>query len=124
MLDFQIKNIFIYETHEESIMLDFQLIGTVILIASIVLAFLMWYLTREILKMENLLLYSDIIFTILWINEPITSIVQAWEKAYYGTIFYYEWLFFPVSSASLALISYLMYIKKYLGFKKIKKNLN
>jgi len=96
-------------------MLDFQLIGTVILIASIVLAFLMWYLTREILKMENLLLYSDIIFTILWINEPITSIVQAWEKAYYGTIFYYEWLFFPVSSASLALISYLMYIKKILG---------
>ena len=52
--------------------INFPLIGEAILIALIVLAFFMWYLTREILRMENILLYLDIIFTIVWTIASIT----------------------------------------------------
>jgi Skp family chaperone for outer membrane proteins len=104
--------------------INFPLIGEAILIALIVLAFFMWYLTREILKMENILLYLDIIFTIVWTIASTTSTVQAWGiplSGAYATIFYYVWLIFAGLSALLALISYLMFIKKYLGFKEIER---
>jgi len=107
--------------------INFPLIGEAILIALIVLAFFMWYLTREILRMENILLYSDIIFTIVWTIASTTSIVQAWGIPLFGlyaAIFYYVWLAFAGFSASLALISYLMFIKKYLRFKEIERKFN
>jgi len=107
--------------------INFPLIGEAILIALIVLAFFMWYLTREILRMENILLYLDIIFTIVWTIASTTSIVQAWGIPLFGlyaAIFYYVWLAFAGLSASLALISYLMFIKKYLRFKEIEKKFN
>jgi len=104
--------------------INFPLIGEAILIALIVLAFFMWYLTREILRMENILLYLDIIFTIVWTIASTTSIVQASGIPLFGlyaVIFYYVWLAFAGFSASLALISYLMFIKKYLGFQEIEQ---
>jgi len=77
--------------------INFPLIGEAILIALIVLAFFMWYLTGEILRKENILLYLDIIFTIAWFIVSITSIVQALGiplSGAYAAIFYYVWLTF------------------------------
>jgi len=107
--------------------INFPLIGEAILIALIVLAFFMWYLTGEVLRKENILLYLDIIFTIAWFIASTTSIVQALGiplSGAYAAIFYYVWLTFAGLSALLALIPYLMFIKKYLGFNKIEKQFN
>jgi len=104
--------------------IDFPLIGEAILIALVVLAFLMWYLTREILKMENILLYLDIIFTIIWAIASTTSTTEELGiplSGFYGMIFYYLWLGFAGLSALFALIPYLMFLNKYLRFNEIKK---
>ncbi len=122
------KVIFIYRDFHDIFMINilsinFPLIGEAELIVIIVLAFLMYYLTKEIFKIENIILYGDIIFTIIWTVASTTSVSQAWGIPLFGLlgmVFYYLWLTFVGISALLVLISYLLFIKKYLSFKDIK----
>ncbi|MGB9729837.1 MAG: tubulin-like doman-containing protein [Thermoplasmata archaeon] len=102
---------------------NFPLIGEAELIGIIVLAFLMYYLTRELFRIENIILYADIVFTIVWTAASTTSISQALGIpliGFLGLIFYYLFLGFVGLSAVLALASYLMFIKKYLQFRELK----
>ncbi len=103
--------------------INFPLIGEAELTAIIVLAFLMYYLTHEIFRLENIILYGDMIFTLIWTIASTTSIASAWGIPMFGLmgiLFYYLWLAFAGLSGLLILISYLMYTKKYLQFKEIK----
>jgi peptidoglycan hydrolase CwlO-like protein len=105
------------------ISINFPLIGEAELIVVIVLAFLMYYLTNEIFKIENIILYGDLIFIVIWTVASTTSISQAWGIPLFGLlgmVFYFLWLTFVGVSALLVLVSYLLFIKKYLAFKDIK----
>ena len=107
-------------------MVDFQLIGEAILIALIVLAFFMWYLTREILREENIWLYLAIILETLSFSRPYQSFsIRLYEMTFHKPVTYYElWEWYAVFIAvavSFALLSYLEFMKIYLGFKNVEK---
>jgi uncharacterized coiled-coil DUF342 family protein len=107
-------------------MLDFQMIGAAMLIALIVLALFMWYLTREILRMENILLYYAIIYSILFITGQYQSfVIWIYEMTYHKPVPYYElwelWAVFISTAVSFPLLSYLMFMRIYLGFKNVEK---
>jgi len=107
-------------------MVDFQLIGEAILIALIVLAFFMWYLTKEILRMENIWLYLAIILETLSFSRPYQSFsIWLYEMASHKPVTYYElwgwYVGFIAVAVSFALLSYLMFMRIYLGFKNVEK---
>ncbi|MEM3573976.1 MAG: tubulin-like doman-containing protein [Nitrososphaeria archaeon] len=87
----------------------------------IVFSFLMWYLTREFLRKENIILYADIIFTIIWSVASTTSFSTSFNIplfGLFGMIFYYIFLGFVGLTALLAMISWLLFIKNFLIFRK------